>query len=77
CKRYGADMMYTEFISADGLVYESDKSFQKLEIFDYERPIGIQYFGGQLDSMIRAAHFVEAANPDVIDINFGCPVAKV
>lgn len=77
CKRYGADMMYTEFISADGLVYESDKSFQKLEIFDCERPIGIQYFGGQLDNMIRAAHLVEAANPDVIDINFGCPVAKV
>ncbi|MBX2926910.1 MAG: tRNA dihydrouridine synthase DusB [Saprospiraceae bacterium] len=77
CKQYGADMMYTEFISADGLVHDSDKSFQKLDIFDYERPIGIQYFGGQLDSMIRAAHIVEAANPDVIDINYGCPVAKV
>ncbi len=77
CKRYGADMMYTEFISADGLVHESDKSFQKLDIFDYERPIGIQYFGGQVDNMIHAAHLVEAANPDVIDINFGCPVAKV
>lgn len=77
CKKYGADMMYTEFISADGLVYESDKSLQKLEVFDYERPIGIQYFGGHLENMIRAAHMVEAANPDVIDINFGCPVAKV
>ncbi len=77
CKQYGADMMYTEFISADGLVYDSDKSYQKLEVFDYERPIGIQYFGGQLDNMIRAAHIVEAANPDVIDINYGCPVAKV
>ncbi len=77
CKRYGADMMYTEFISADGLVYESDKSLQKLDIFDYERPIGIQYFGGQLERMIQAAHIVEAANPDVIDINYGCPVAKV
>jgi tRNA-dihydrouridine synthase B len=77
CKQYGADMMYTEFISADGLVHESDKSFQKLEIFDYERPIGIQYFGGQLDNMIKAAHIVESANPDVIDINYGCPVAKV
>ncbi len=77
CKRYGADMMYTEFISADGLVHESDKSLQKLDIFDYERPIGIQYFGGQLESMIQAAHLVEAANPDVIDINYGCPVAKV
>ena len=77
CKQFGADMMYTEFISADGLVHEAQKSFQKLEVFDYERPIGIQYFGGQLDSMIAAAHIVEAANPDVIDINFGCPVAKV
>ncbi len=70
-------MMYTEFISADGLVHDAEKSFQKLEIFDYERPIGIQYFGGQLDSMIRAANIVEGANPDVIDINYGCPVAKV
>lgn len=77
CKQFGADMMYTEFISADGLVHDAQKSFQKLEVFDYERPIGIQYFGGQLDSMIAAAHIVEAANPDVIDINFGCPVAKV
>ena len=77
CKEYGADMMYTEFISADGLVHDADKSFKKLEVFDYERPIGIQYFGGQLESMIRAAHIVENANPDVIDINYGCPVAKV
>ncbi|MEK7258107.1 MAG: tRNA dihydrouridine synthase DusB [Bacteroidota bacterium] len=77
CKENGADMMYTEFISADGLVYEAEKSFQKLEVFDYERPIGIQYFGGHLENMIRAAAIVEAANPDVIDINFGCPVAKV
>lgn len=77
CKENGADMMYTEFISSDGLVHDAVKSFKKLEIFDYERPIGIQYFGGQLDSMIKAAHIVEAANPDVIDINYGCPVAKV
>jgi tRNA-dihydrouridine synthase B len=77
CKEQGADMMYTEFISSDGLVHEAEKSLKKLEIFDYERPIGIQYFGGQLDSMIKAAHMVEAANPDVIDINYGCPVAKV
>ena len=77
CKEQGADMMYTEFISSDGLIYEAKSSLQKLEVFDYERPIGIQYFGGQLDSMIRAAAIVEAANPDVIDINFGCPVAKV
>jgi tRNA-dihydrouridine synthase B len=77
CKEFGADMMYTEFISSDGLIHEAEKSLKKLEIFDYERPIGIQYFGGQLDSMIKAAAMVEAANPDVIDINFGCPVAKV
>ncbi len=77
CKEFGADMMYTEFISADGLVHDADKSFKKLEVFDYERPIGIQYFGGQLESMIKAAGIVEAANPDVIDINYGCPVAKV
>lgn len=77
CKEQGADMMYTEFISADGLVHDADKSFKKLEVFDEERPIGIQYFGGQLDSMIRAAHIVENANPDIIDINYGCPVAKV
>ena len=77
CKEQGADMMYTEFISSDGLVHDAVKSLKKLEVFDYERPIGIQYFGGQLDSMIKAAHMVEAANPDVIDINYGCPVAKV
>jgi tRNA-dihydrouridine synthase B len=77
CKEQGADMVYTEFISADGLVHEAKNTFQKLEIFDYERPIGIQYFGGQLDNMIEAAEIIEAKNPDVIDINFGCPVAKV
>ena len=77
CKQHGADMMYTEFISSDGLIHDAEKSLKKLDIFDYERPIGIQYFGGQLDSMIRAAAMVEAANPDVIDINYGCPVAKV
>jgi nifR3 family TIM-barrel protein len=77
CKAQGADMVYTEFISADGLVYEAKSTLQKLEIFDYERPIGIQYFGGQLDSMLEAAEIIEAKNPDVIDINFGCPVAKV
>ncbi|GIV32091.1 MAG: tRNA-dihydrouridine synthase [Saprospiraceae bacterium] len=77
CKIHGADMMYSEFISADGLVHNAVKSLQKLDIYDYERPIGIQYFGGQLESMIAAAHIVEAANPDVVDINYGCPVAKV
>lgn len=77
CKAQGADMMYTEFISSDGLVYEAASSLKKLEIFDYERPIGIQYFGGQVESMVKAAAIVETANPDVIDINYGCPVAKV
>ena len=77
CKQHGADMVYTEFISADGLVHEAKQTFQKLEIFDYERPVGIQYFGGQLENMIEAAEIIEAKNPDVIDINFGCPVAKV
>ena len=77
CKEQGADMVYTEFISADGLVHDAIKSFKKLDIFDYERPIGIQYFGGQLENLIEAAEIIEAKNPDVIDINFGCPVAKV
>ncbi|MBK6930693.1 MAG: tRNA dihydrouridine synthase DusB [Saprospirales bacterium] len=77
CKEQGADMVYTEFVSADGLVHEAVKSLKKLEIFDYERPIGIQYFGGQLDNMIGAAEMIEAKSPDVIDINYGCPVAKV
>ncbi|MDX1939021.1 MAG: tRNA dihydrouridine synthase DusB [Saprospiraceae bacterium] len=77
CKAQGADMMYTEFISSDGLVYEAKSSLQKLDIYDYERPIGIQYFGAQVESMMKAAEMVEAANPDVIDINYGCPVAKV
>ncbi len=77
CKAQGADMMYTEFISSDGLVHDAKSSLQKLDIYDYERPIGIQYFGGQVESMIKAAAIVESANPDVIDINYGCPVAKV
>lgn len=77
CKEQGADMVYTEFISADGLVHEAVNSFKKLEIFDYERPIGIQYFGGQIENMVEAAEIIESKNPDLIDINFGCPVAKV
>lgn len=77
CKEQGADMVYTEFISADGLIHDAMNSLKKLEIFDYERPIGIQYFGGQVENMIQAAEMIDAKNPDVIDINFGCPVAKV
>ncbi|MEX2591081.1 MAG: tRNA dihydrouridine synthase DusB [Chitinophagales bacterium] len=77
CKENGADMMYTEFISSEGLIRDAAKSVQKLDIFDYERPIGIQIFGGNLDSMRKTAEIVEAAQPDILDINYGCPVKKV
>ena len=77
CKRYGCDMMYTEFISVEGLIRDASKSVQKLDIYDEERPIGIQIFGAELNSMTRAAEIVEAAKPEVLDINFGCPVKKV
>ena len=77
CKKQGADMMYTEFISSEGLIRDAEKSVQKLDIYDFERPIGIQIFGGNMDSMIEATKIVEQANPDVIDINYGCPVKKV
>ncbi len=77
CKKHGADLMYTEFISSEGLIRDADKSVQKLDIFDYERPIGIQIFGGNMESMIRSAEIVEEAKPDIIDINYGCPVKKV
>ena len=77
CKQQGCDMMYTEFISVEGLIRDARKSVQKLDIYDYERPIGIQIFGAELDSMMRAAAIVEEAQPEVLDINFGCPVKKV
>ena len=77
CKKYGADLMYTEFISSEGLIRFADKSVQKLDIYDYERPIGIQIFGGDIDSMRTAAEIVEEAQPDLLDINYGCPVKKV
>ncbi len=77
CKEQGCDMMYTEFISVEGLIRDADKSVQKLDIYDSERPIGIQIFGANLTSMMRAAEIVEAAQPEVLDINFGCPVKKV
>ncbi len=77
CKKHGADLMYTEFISSEGLIREAAKSMKKLDIFEYERPIGIQIFGGELDSMMKAAEMCEQVNPDIIDINFGCPVKKV
>jgi len=77
CKEQGCDMMYTEFISVEGLIRDATKSVQKLDIYDYERPIGIQIFGANIDSMMRAAEIVEAAQPEVLDINYGCPVKKV
>jgi len=77
CKEQGADMMYTEFISVEGLIRDASKSVQKLDIYDEERPVGIQIFGAELDSMMRAAEIVEEAQPEVLDINFGCPVKKV
>jgi nifR3 family TIM-barrel protein len=77
CKELGADLMYTEFISSEGLIRDAIKSRQKLDIFDYERPIGIQIFGGDEESMALAAQIVDATRPDLVDINFGCPVKKV
>lgn len=77
CKENGADLMYTEFISTEGLIRDAIKSKQKLDVFDYERPIGIQIFGGDEEAMALSAKIVEAADPDLLDINFGCPVKKV
>ena len=77
CKQHGADIMYTEFISSEGLIRDAAKSRQKLDIFEYERPIGIQIFGSAIDSMIEATRITETAEPDIIDINYGCPVKKV
>ena len=77
CKQHGADLMYTEFISSEGLIRDAIKSRKKLDIFDYERPIGIQIFGGDEEAMALSAKIVDATNPDLLDINFGCPVKKV
>jgi tRNA-dihydrouridine synthase B len=77
CKENGADLMYTEFISADGLIRDAGKSIQKLDIYDYERPIGIQIFGDKIDAMREAAAIAEEAGPELVDINYGCPVKKV
>ena len=77
CKEYGADMMYTEFISSEGLIRDAAKSVAKLDIFEYERPIGIQIFGAEIQSMREAAAIAEQAGPDLVDINYGCPVKKV
>jgi nifR3 family TIM-barrel protein len=77
CKEQGADVVYTEFISSEGLIRDAAKSVMKLDIYEKERPVGIQIFGSNLDSMLQAVEIVEQSNPDIIDINFGCPVKKV
>lgn len=77
CKENGADLMYTEFISSEGLIRSAEKSVQKLDIYDYERPIGIQIFGDKIESMRQAAAIAESAEPEIVDINYGCPVKKV
>jgi tRNA-dihydrouridine synthase B len=77
CKDNGADMMYTEFISSEGLIRDAIKSRRKLDIFEYERPVGIQIFGGDEEAMALSAKIVETVTPDLVDINFGCPVKKV
>lgn len=77
CKEQGCDLLYTEFISVEGLIRDAHKSLQKLDIYDEERPIGVQIFGAELDSMMKAAEIVENAKPELLDINYGCPVQKV
>ena len=77
CKLFGADMVTTEFISSDGLIRDARKSLAKLNISDFERPVGIQIYGNQIEPMVEAARIAEGANPDVIDINFGCPMKKI
>lgn len=77
CKAHGADLMYSEFISSEGLIRDAIKSKMKLDIFDYERPVGIQIFGGDEEAMALSAKIVETVRPDIVDINFGCPVKKV
>jgi len=77
CKLFGVDVMYTEFIASDGLIRKSSKSVKKLDIFDYERPVGIQLYGHKTESMVEAAIMAEEAKPDLIDLNFGCPVKKI
>src|SRR5882724_1465314 len=77
CKKYGADLMYSEFISSEGLIRDAIKSRQKLDFFEYERPFGIQIFGGDEEAMALSAKIINTTNPDLVDINFGCPVKKV
>ena len=77
CKKYGADVVYTEFVASEGLIRECKKSQKKLKLFDFERPAAIQLYGHQIDSMVEAAQMAEEAEPELIDVNFGCPVRKI
>jgi nifR3 family TIM-barrel protein len=77
CKEQGADLMYTEFISSEALIRNAAKSVQKLDIYEYERPIGVQIFGSETESMVESARIIERTSPDLLDINYGCPVKKV
>ena len=77
CKEQGVDLMYTEFISSEGLIRDAVKSRMKLDIFEYERPIGVQIFGSEIESMVKSAEIIESVNPNLLDINYGCPVSKV
>lgn len=77
CKEQGVDLMYTEFISSEGLIRDAVKSRKKLDIFEYERPIGVQIFGSEIESMVRSAEIIESVQPNLLDINYGCPVSKV
>jgi nifR3 family TIM-barrel protein len=77
CKEQGVDLMYTEFISSEGLIRDAAKSRMKLDIFEYERPIGVQIFGSEIESMVKSAEIIESVNPNLLDLNYGCPVSKV
>ena len=77
CKLFGADLVYSEFISSDGLIRDSVKSIKKLDFDEFDRPFGVQIFGNAVEPMVEAAKYAETAHPDLIDINFGCPVKKV
>src|SRR5208283_5223204 len=77
CKQFGADVVYTEFISSDGLIRDAKTSLKKLDIFENERPVGIQIYGNKIPAMVEAAKIAATAHPDLIDVNFGCPVRKI
>ena len=77
CKEQSCDMMFTEFVAVQGLIRDVEKSLKKIELFEAERPVGIQIFGGELDAMVKAVEVVERYEPDVFDINYGCPVKKM